>query len=333
MHKRELLATTLERTGIGAVLSSTVGRWYGLLVFNYHRIGGGSESCLDRGIFSATQDEFDRQVSFLKKQFDVVRISDLNELDRHRQRAVMITFDDGYRDNYEAALPVLQRHNVSATFFLTSGFLDEGRISWWDEIAWMVHTARQKWLFPTKLIPELLSLSHPVERENTINRLLMAYKTLPTEKTEEFLNDLAARTGAGRAPSEITKDLWMSWEMVREMDKAGMDIGGHTVTHPVLARCTYLQQQEEILASKTRIESMIGHPITAFSYPVGQPDSFTGKTCDLLREAGYQWAFSFSGGYSQLGKADPLNVPRVAVAPHISQELFQSTARLPWLFA
>jgi len=333
MGKREFLATTLERTGLGAVLSRTVCRWNGLLVFNYHRVGDGSNSLFDRGIYSATQEEFDRQVRFLNTHFDVVNVADLDHLMDHRGRAVMITFDDGYRDNYEFAFPVLRQHNVPATFFLTSGFLDSAPIAWWDEIAWMIHSAKKKWLFAIPPLSELLPLSSPQDREDAIVRILQTYKTLPADQTETFLNDLALRTGAGRAPRDLAQELWMSWDMAREMDHSGMDIGGHTVSHPVLSQSTVTAQRDEIFESKARIEEMLGHPITAFSYPVGQQDSFTDGTQDLLREAGYRWAFSFSGGFAMPGKVNQLNVPRVAVAPHISHELFQSTARLPWLFA
>ncbi|SFI08044.1 polysaccharide deacetylase family protein [Planctomicrobium piriforme] len=333
MSKREILASTLERSGLGALLSSTVGRWQGLLVFNYHRVGDGSKTLFDRGIYSATQAEFDRQVAFLKKQFDIVRISDLEEVLHRRGRAILLTFDDGYRDNYDFAFPVLSRHQTSATFFLTSGFLDGGPLAWWDEIAWMVHSSRESWLFPHHDLPELLSLATADEREAAIVRLLHVYKSLPAERTTIFLDRLGERTGTGRCPPELARHLWMTWDMAREMDRCGMDIGGHTVSHPVLAHSSLSAQREEIFTSKQRIELQLGHPITSFSYPVGQPDSFTEATQALLHEAGYRWAFSFSGGFSSPGKVNQLNVPRVPVAPHISHELFQSTARLPWLFA
>ncbi len=333
MGRRELLAMTLERTGLGAVLSSTVGRWQGLLVLNYHRVGEAADSMLDRGIYSATQDEFDRQLDFLKRQFDVVGVSDLAQVMSERGRAVLITFDDGYRDNYEYAFPVLKRHGLPATFFLTSGFIDTTALAWWDEIAWMVHSSRERWLFPFDVLPELLTLSSPADRETAITRLLQVYKALPADETEKFLEDLGIRAGTGRGSPELARDLWLSWDMIREMDRGGMDIGGHTVSHPVLSRHSLEAQRHEIVESKERIEAMIGHPITAFSYPVGHPESFTEETKNLLIEAGYHWAFSFSGGFALPGKVDQLNVPRVAVAPHISHELFQSTCRLPWLFA
>jgi peptidoglycan/xylan/chitin deacetylase (PgdA/CDA1 family) len=333
MSRKEFLASTLERTGLGNIFSRTLGRWNGLLVFNYHRVGDPQSTPFDRGIYSASQEEFDRQVTFLQKHCDLVRIADLEQVLERRTRAVLITFDDGYRDNYEFAFPVLSARNAGATFFLTSGFLDDGLLAWWDEIAWMLHSSPKSQLAASEFVPASLPLRTPEDREQAIGQTLRIFKSLPQSRTQLFLNQLALDTGSGRCPREQVKDLWMTWDMVREMDRAGMDLGGHTVSHPVLSRAPVETQRHEINTSKQRIEAEAGHPITAFSYPVGQPDSFTEQTRSLLQAAGYRWAFSFSGGFSTATQVDTLNLPRVAVAPHISHDLFRSTARLPWLFA
>lgn len=333
MSKRELFAGTLEKTGLGTLLSSTIGRWNGLLVFNYHRIGDPALSPFDRALFSADVDEFERQVQFLKKNADVVGIADLEQVFQRPRRAILITFDDGYRDNYELAFPVLKQEKVPATFFITSGFIDDSPISWWDEIAWMVRNGTASELRSPTTEGTPLPLGTPEEKEAAINQLLLFYKDLPTSQTEQFLNELAETTGSGRSPAGLGRDLWMDWGMIREMDQSGMDIGGHTVTHPVLS-CTSVQnQRQEIFESKRRIESELGHSISAFSYPVGQPNSFTEETKRLLKEAGYQWAFSFSGGFSRLDHPDAFDLPRVAVSPFLSLNLFQATTRLPWVFA
>ena len=119
--------------------------WNGLLVLNYHRIGSPNGSLFDHDLWSATQDDFDEQVRLLAANFDVIGLDDLRPaLDDlcagarrswQSRRFVMITFDDGYRDNFELAFPVLESHGVPGVFFITSGFLDSGRLAWWDEIA------------------------------------------------------------------------------------------------------------------------------------------------------------------------------------------------------
>ena len=119
MNKRELLARTLDALGLSRVLGGVV-RWQGLLVFNYHRIGSPDQS-FDPEVWSATPEQFDAQVRFLSENYPVVGVSDLAAVKNDpAQQRVMITFDDGYRDNFELAFPILQRHGVRATFFLSA---------------------------------------------------------------------------------------------------------------------------------------------------------------------------------------------------------------------
>ncbi|REJ71922.1 MAG: polysaccharide deacetylase family protein [Planctomycetota bacterium] len=112
-----------------------------------------------------------------------------------------------------------------------------------------------------------------------------------------------------------------------------MDIGGHTVTHPVLSRLPADEQHREVRRSKERIEAETGQPIKAFSYPVGQPDSFTAETQQIVSESGYRWAFSFYGGLNRPRTLDPLNIARKSVEAEMSPEMFRSTVCLPQVFA
>lgn len=334
MNKRELLARVLDSSRLGSLLSLSIARWTGLLVLNYHRVGDRTGSSFDRALWSATADQFDRQVRFLKRNFDVVRIADLASLlgDR-RRRGVLITFDDGYRDNYEIAWPILKGHNASATFFITSGFLDRRHPAWWDAIAWMVHKSPLKELPPLADCLPRLGLETESARETAIQRILRFYKQLPVGETTPFLSRLGEAAQSGECPPAIADENWMTWEMVREMDSAGMDIGGHTVNHPVLGNCSEQRQLEEIVSSKLRIEQELGHAIRAFSYPVGQTDSFTATTKSLLREAGYEWAFSFYGGLTPTLSFDRFDLPREAISPEIGDPWFRTLVHLPQLFA
>lgn len=152
--KRSLAARTLEWTGCGSLLRR-LPPWRGVLILNYHRIGYPQKSDFDRNLWSATPEDFDAQLAILQRSFDVIGPPDLDRAlnDRH-SRAVMITFDDGYRDNYTHAFASLQRHGLTATFFITTGFLDAHQIPWWDEIAWMVRNSSLPRLPANDWIPE-----------------------------------------------------------------------------------------------------------------------------------------------------------------------------------
>lgn len=328
--KRERCAAVLDRVGARQLLLAN--SWRGLLVFNYHRIGRAEDSPWDRALWSADVETFAAQVTFLKRHFDLVGPDDLDSLlNDRRSRGVMITFDDGYRNNFELALPVLRAEAATATFFITSGFLDDRAVTWWDDIAWMVHTSRRSVIPPGQWTAEPFELAQ--DREPVILRLVRTYKLLSDSESEVFLDWLGEVTGQGRCPVGAANEMWMTWDMVREMDRAGMSIGGHTVTHPVLANCSAEKQHWEVEVSKERIEAELGHPITAFSYPVGKEHCFDAVTKAIVREAGYYWAFSFIGGYAHPAGFDRFALPRMAVSQHVSGALFRCTAAVPQLFA
>jgi len=330
--KRRLLVKALERSGCNRVLSSAP-TWQGLLTLNYHRIGHPDDSPFDHGLWSSTHEEFARQVAYLAKNFDVVGIDDLDDVLKKRSgRHVMITFDDGYRDNYELAFPILRQHRTPATFFLTTGFLDQPKIAWWDEIAWMVHTSTRSGLDRNVWTIQPVDFTTPGSQD-AINVLLSVRKSLKQMEADDYLDFLADATGSGRCPGHLAEQMWMTWDMVREMQIAGMGFGGHTVNHPVLTSCPPDDQDREIAECLARIESELREAITAFSYPVGSPAAFDEISRVCLQSRGCRWAFSYYGQYVSSGRFDRYDLPRVAIESDMSFGEFRSIVGLPQLFA
>ncbi len=330
--KRDLLAQTLETTGLNRLLrrfrSSP-----GLVVLNYHRIGERCESLLDRGVWSAGQEQFDRQVEWLTKHCDLIGVEDLDEaVGARRGRHVLITFDDGYVDNYAYAFPVLKRHNASALFFVTAGFLDQMTPAWWDEIAWMIRRSCRDEIPPNRWTGTKLSLARAA-RAATIRRCLETFKRAPGESAAEFLEWLGEMTGSGRLDPSMEPPVWMTWDMLREMHRGGMDVGAHTMTHPVLSHVSPERQWEEIFGSKRRIEDELAAPVQAFSYPVGHTYCFDAVTRDCLQRAGFRWAFTFHGGFARPTHTDRLAMPRVPIDPELTPARIRSLISLPELFA
>lgn len=342
INKRELLRRTLSAIGGMKVLES-LPVWNGLLVLNYHRIGTPTDPRFDEALWSATQDDFDRQVRLLKDSFDLIGVSELatalNDLKNGRRsplkssRFAMITFDDGYIDNYELAYPVLKANDATAVFFVATGFIDEPRLPWWDEIAWMVRSSSRDYLaLPENWLDEPLKLDQS-DRRAVINRLLRLYYRLEGSRTEQFLNGIAEATGAGRAPIDAAVGQWMDWSMIREMANGGMQFGAHTVTHPILANLTAEEQGMELCESRLRLERQLGRPITSLSYPVGKRESFNDDTRAALSQHGFDWAFSYYGGHCSGAEVDRYDIPRVAVESDTSIEEFRSCCALPRIFA
>jgi len=197
-----------------------------VLVLNYHRVGNGDELPFDRALWSADEEAFTNQVKFCRSQLDVIAPDDLQRVvSKGRGRYALITFDDGYRDNYEIAFPILKSEGVPATFFVATGPVDSPHVPWWDEIAWMVRTSKQHQLKLSGWLPAPVSFDEP-SREVAVRTLLRAYKALPVEFVSRYLDAVAEGTGSGRCGAELGKDFWMDWNMLREMRRAGMTIGG-----------------------------------------------------------------------------------------------------------
>jgi peptidoglycan/xylan/chitin deacetylase (PgdA/CDA1 family) len=308
--RRAVAAAAFERSGLGALLR--IGpTWRGLLALTYHRVGTPGNTPLDRAMWDATLEDFDAQVGFLARNFDVVGPADIGP--EPTGRHVLITFDDGYRDNHAHALPILRAHGATATFFLTTGFLDRPLLAWWDEVAWMVHASG---------------------RDGTeIPLLLDRAKALPGTEHDVFLERLARDTGAGRAPAEIAEGQWMTWDMARELLAAGMTVGGHTVSHPILARLDEDAQRAEVIGCRARLGAELGIPMRWFSYPNGDPSSFDARTRAILAAAGVELAFAFHPGFVRRGGGrDPYALPRIAVGPRTAGAAFAATVTLPQVF-
>jgi peptidoglycan/xylan/chitin deacetylase (PgdA/CDA1 family) len=327
--RRERLAGVLDRPRLRGLLQRVPG-WRGVLVLNYHRVGDYVASRWDRSLWSASEELLDGQLAVLAGEAEVIGPADVEAAlgDGSRGRRVLITFDDGYRDNYEIAYPLLRRHGLSATFFLATGFIDRSRVAWWDEIAWMVRSTRVKLLAGGDWLARPLSLN-AAACDASIGELTARYKTLPGERAEAFLDYLADATQSGRCDEREGRHMWMTWDMAKEMARNGMSIGGHTVNHPVLSRLPLESQEAEIAGCALRLEQELGEPMRWFAYPVGSPDSFTADTERMLRERGVELAFSFYGGLARFRHWSSLNVPRADIGQAHSPRVLRTMLWFP----
>ena len=219
-------------------------------------------------------------------------------------RAACITFDDGYADNHEVALPILQRHGLTATFFIATGFLDGGRM-WNDTI---IETTRRS---PLPLL-DLSSLGlgrHPLgsipERQAAIAALIPQIKYRPFAERVALTEQLAQL-----AQVQAPEGLMMSSHAVQALRQAGMLIGAHTVSHPILARLTDTQASDEIGRSKQVLEQLLGERVGLFAYPNGKPgEDYSPANVEVVRSLGFDAALSTQWGTSGAGD-DPLQIRR-----------------------
>jgi peptidoglycan/xylan/chitin deacetylase (PgdA/CDA1 family) len=302
--------------------------WSGVLAFCYHRVAFTDEPYAS-GVLDATPPQFEEQVRLLTKEFDVITPGELDDaIRRGRGRYVLLCFDDGYRDNLDHALPILRRHGARATLFVTTGFIDDRRIAWWDEIAWMVGRSEKSELPAGSWHDATLSLEGSTGATRT---LVSAYKQLPPDAAPAFLDELAEATGSGRHDSDA-RELYLTWDNIRERRDEGWKIGGHTVSHAILGRLPADEQGREISTCKTRLEAELGEPMRCFGYPDGGRDSFNDDTRRLLAESGVEYAFSFYGGYRKFAEWDPYDVRRRWLGLTVSRDRLAMIVSLPQVF-
>ena len=281
----------------------------GILIVNYHRVGDASKSSFDRGVFSATKDEFDFQIKYFKKHLPVVSGSELEDLVSGRTNLnrtyITITFDDGYLDNYTNAYDVLRANHVEAAFFLVPEYVGTSCVPWWDEIAYLVRNTKHEQITFASSGPLTLNLGQ--DREPAILEVLRLYKFAGNTRASELLQEL--REKAECALPEPGRR-FLDWQEAKEMKNAGMVIGSHTSSHRILGQISPEQQRWELEQSKKEIEEKIGSPISALAYPVGSLDAFNSTTEEISRSVGYTMCFSYYGGINTPENMNPANLLR-----------------------
>lgn len=221
-------------------------------------------------------------------------------------RAVAITFDDGYADNLTLALPVLQRFGLPATVFVASGFLDGG-IMWNDLVLESFARVQGKVDLGPVGLGEV-ELADDVTRRQTAQRVLEAIKYLPLKARLEKARALADHLGV-----EPPGDLMLTSEQLRTLARGGIEIGAHTVHHPILAVLEEEAARTEIAEGRKALEDRLGRPVTLFAYPNGRPgQDYTPAHVKMLREMDFQAAFTTHWAVNEKD-SDPLQLARINV--------------------
>lgn len=269
-----------------------------LTVLNYHRIDELQNNPDNfQPNISATPADFDQQMSYLSHWFAVVSLQDVTNWilrDKPLPRyAALITFDDGYLDNYTNAFPILKKYNFPAVIYLTSGHIDSNRPFYWDLVAYcFTHTEKDKILFPDGIERGWVSLD---EKNQISKQWIESMKILKEDQKQHWISKIPENLNVS-IPDNYFKNLMMNWNQVREMNASNIDFGAHTVTHPILTRISPEQVRTEISDSKKKIEQELGKPVTSLAYPNGMKADFNDTVINLTKETGFSTAFTLLNG-------------------------------------
>lgn len=298
----DLLVALAARCGASLFGALTSPR---LSILIFHRVHARKDT-----IFPLEPDaiRFERLICFLARTFHVITLGDAITHLSHGTlppRSLVITFDDGYADNAEIALPILQRYGLTASFFVSAGVLDGG-LMWNDSIIECIRACQHAEIDLEDFGLGRYSLSGVGERLHVIEMLLPKIKYQRLFEREESIKTLHRICGV----TDLPANLMMSSNQVRKMHLAGMEIGAHTVNHPILSTLTNSEAMIEIAEGRTKLESIIDAPVHIFAYPNGKPDrDFNHSHVSIVKHLGFRGAVSTAQGISSAGD-DLFQLPR-----------------------
>jgi len=315
MSRRSDLAHALDRFGMldAFLRARTFTRWprASLTVLAYHRVLERSDlGELDPDLVDATPATFDEQMGLLRRHLSPVGLAEVlaaatpggAPLPPH---PVLVTFDDGYRDNLEIAAPILKRHGMRAAFFVATDYMTTPRLFWWERI----HVIMSRTRVPSLELTYPHAISIPMGDAEGRRLALRAVRNLAKDcydlDIERYLEALsvAAEVPWPRAEDERrAREVMLDWDGVLALRDAGMDVASHTCGHRVLQTLTPSALERELRESKATLEARLGAAVRAVAYPVGRSIVGSPQIARAVRDAGYDLGFAVQPGANAIGQ-------------------------------
>ena len=302
-----------------------------LAILTYHQV---PESHDPLYAHTCHRSVFRKQLAALVRYFNVVSLGEGIDgmlSGSLPQRAVTITFDDGYRDNYDVAFDELRRAKLPATFFIATDYLDGGRM-WNDTVIESIRRTERQSIDLSEFDLPTVTLGDDDERTAAIATIIPVFKYLDGDAREDAVTRLAELAGA-----DLPDDLMMTSSQVQALHNGGMTIGAHTSSHPILLRLSPERARDDIKAGRDYLERLIGTKPRFFAYPNGKPGFDYNKThVSMLEDLGFDAAFSTEWGFAERG-INRFELPRVGFGNHtgwrFSLRLLRSYFEAPVNFA
>jgi peptidoglycan/xylan/chitin deacetylase (PgdA/CDA1 family) len=256
------------------------------VVLCYHGIGECGNSLLE----SPTVEMFEAQMRFLRQNYRVVSLEEVcQELNSGKttQPGVAVTFDDGYRSTYTAALPVLQKYRIPATIYLTYDTVESGEVAWYDFVFAAIAVAPNGRLQLD--LPGLMEfqLNSREDRLRAALQVVALLRTLPNTLRLKCCDLLRERVGLSK--DEVSGRV-LTWAQIRSMQDAGISFGSHTLSHPVVSRLAPEELERELADSKRLLEEKLDRPVLDFAFPFGKVTDCSSESAEVLSRSGYRSA-------------------------------------------
>lgn len=313
-----------------------------LSIVTYHHVAAPDPSYpYDPQVADATPVQFRRQLEMLARYGTPIGVDELIRAIGGAplpKNPVMITFDDGYRSCHDVALPILRAVGVRATFFIATSFVTERRLYWWERISLVIGQAKQR--------RAQLSYPHSIALDLDFPRigdvLTDIIKNTQDLDVDRFLDELCQIFGVAWSPqieAGYADQLIMTWDHVRALARAGMDVESHGRRHRVLQTLDDATLQDDLTGSRLELEAQLGRPVRALAYPVGRRINGEQRIRAALAQAGYLVGMSNHSGVNRwsspalrgIAPIDPFDVRRLALDREMSDAMYLMQIAVPQL--
>lgn len=289
-----------------------------LIVLNYHRIRPNDSrfaTAFDDGVFNLDCNEFSRQIKWLKNNTLILSENELLDCYKNgafvspetRAPCVVISFDDGYRDNYTLAYPIMKQYGVPAIMFVATQVIQNRKLAWWDIIAYLIKHCTKPFI---TVGGRQFSLEN--SRKEAIAFFQQQMKQEPYEQSRNLLSELSESCEVAFPDALLQDKEILTWEELREMARHKITIGSHSHSHRVMSTIGIREQKEEMVLSKKIIEAHIGLPVHSISYPVGELRYITAETFAIAESSGYILGFTANTGVNDWKGMQPYEIKRMA---------------------
>lgn len=312
-------------------------------ILTYHHVDDHDPSYpYDPDVSDATPAQFRWQMQALARHFTPIGMDDLLRFVERGtplpRNAVVVTFDDGYQSCHDVALPILRAVGIRATFFIATEYVNERKLYWWERVSLIVNQGRRRGAIT---YPRALELA-PRDRATRM-AILDTIKDTPNLDLDRFLSEVSEALGVPwrrDVEAEYADGLIMTWDQIRALARAGMDIESHTRSHRVLQTLDDAALHSELAGSRADLEAQLGRPVRAVAYPVGRR---IGRGLKRIRRAlsaaGYKLGLSNASGINKivphaiarLAPFDPFDVRRLGLDRSMSDAMFLTQIALPTL--
>lgn len=275
----------------------------------YHRVNRYGD------YFGMDTDIFEQQIKYLSRNFNLISLEELFKIFNEEiivKKPLLLTLDDGYCDNYTDAYPILKKYSAPAVIFLTTDFIDKKMWIWHDLYRYIIeNTPMEKVSVKLGDCEFILNLSTKEGIRNARKIVCKFLKDFSASERLEQINSFAKSLQVLLPEVPTKKYAPLSWSEIKEMSKNNIEFGAHTCTHEILSKLKREDAYYELSQSKKRIEEEYQVSIKAFAYPNGQPGDFTDDTRKLVKECGYQLAFTTIAGSNDV-RTDKLLIKRIS---------------------